>query len=110
MPRHLPLPVRQAIWNRFRDGQDVRTIAEGLHLAPRTVRRLLQRFRSEGPDPLATSYDRCGTATPKPAATLVQAVLDLRREHPTWGAGLIRVILRRLGHGEPLPATRTLQR
>ncbi|SIO33840.1 Homeodomain-like domain-containing protein [Singulisphaera sp. GP187] len=110
MPRHVPLPIRQTIWNRFQDGQDVRTIAKDLDLSLRTVRRLFQRFRSENADPLATSYDRCGVATPKPIETLVQAVLELRREHPTWGAGLIRVMLRRNGLDGPLPATRTLQR
>ena len=110
MPPPVPFPVRQAVWSRFRDGQDAPTIADALGLSPRTVRRLIQRFRSEVSDPLATSHHRCGLATPKPDAALVQRVLELRREHPTWGAGLIRVMLRRLGVSEPLPATRTLRR
>ena len=41
MPRPVPIPVRQAIWRRFQDGQDGPTIARDLGLAPRTVRRLL---------------------------------------------------------------------
>src|SRR5437879_2680693 len=48
MPRPIPVPVRQAIWQRFRDGQDCSTIAVALGLAPRTVRALIQRFRQEG--------------------------------------------------------------
>jgi hypothetical protein len=110
MPRPVPLPLRQAIWTRSRDGQDALTIAEALGLPPRTVRRLLGRFRSEGRGPLAPSYGRCGAATSKLPESLLQAALGLRREHPSWGAGLIRVMLHRLLPDEPLPATRTLQR
>ena len=96
MPRPVSLPLRQAIWNRFQDGQDALTIADGLGIPPRTVRRLLGRFRSAGPGPLAPSYGRSGAATSKLSESLVQAALGLRREHPTWGAGLIRVMLHRL--------------
>ena len=112
MPRATPVPVRQAIWQRFRDGQDVSAIALAFGLAPRTIRHLLSRFQRGGRDVMVTSYDACGLATPKPADALVQAVLQIRREHPTWGAGLIRVMLhrQRLDFGTPLPTPRTLQR
>jgi hypothetical protein len=110
MPRPVPLPLRQAVWRRCQDGQDGPAIATALGLAPRTVRRLLRRFRSGAQDALSPSYGRCGQATPKPAGSLVHAALDLRRAHPTWGAGLIRVMLRRQLPGAPLPAVRTLQR
>jgi hypothetical protein len=110
MPRPLPTPLRQAIWRRYQAGQDGPAIARALDLAPRTVRHLLDRFRRGDPALLSPSYDRCGAATPKPADGLVQAALDLRRQHPTWGAGLIRVRLRhRLPDGS-VPAIRTLQR
>src|SRR6516165_9927308 len=110
MPRSLPVPVRQAIWRRYQDGQDSTTIAQALDLAPRTVRYLLARFRSGDPVALAPSYHRCGAATPKPADALVQAALELRRQHPTWGAGLIRVMLSHQLPADSLPTTRTLQR
>ena len=97
MPRPLPVPVRQAIWRRFQDGRAGPAIARALGLDPRTVRRLVRRFRQTGPAALNPSYERCGAATPKPAEAVVQAALGLRREHPTWGAGLIRVMLRRRG-------------
>jgi transposase InsO family protein len=110
MPRPVPVPVRQAIWNRFRDGQDGPTIARDLGVPPRTVRRLLLRFRPGDPEALVPSYGRCGAATPRPAEPLVQAARGLRREQPTWGAGLIRVMPRRDRPNEPVPATRTLRR
>jgi transposase len=110
MPRPLPVPIRQAIWRRFQDGQNGPDIATALGLAPRTVRHLLRRFRRGGPDALFPSYDRCGEATRKPAESVLQAALGLRQEHPTWGAGLIRVMLRRQQLNLSPPAERTLQR
>ena len=110
VPRPLPTPLRQAIWRRFQAGQDVATITEALGLEPRTVRRLVGRFRQAGPAAVAPSYDRCGSLTPKPAESLVRAAVGLRQEHPTWGAGLIRVMLHRGRPDQALPAVRTLQR
>jgi hypothetical protein len=110
MPRPIPVPVRQAIWRRSQGGQDAPTIAAALGLATRTVRKLIRRFRRGGPTALAPSYDRCGAGTPKLPEPIVHAAVDLRRGHPSWGAGLIRVMLRRQRPGDPLPAERTLQR
>jgi len=110
MPRPLPVPVRQAIWRRYQDGQDGPAIAHALGLLPRTVRHLLSRFRRGDPDALFPSYDRCGAATPKPAESLVQTALGLRRQHPTWGAGLIRVMVHHQLPDASLPSVRTLQR
>ena len=110
MPRPIPVPVRQAIWRRLRNGQDGPTIAVALGLAPRTVRASIQRFRQEGQAAVMPAYSDCGAATPKPPEALVQAALDLRRAHPSWGAGLIRVILRRQFPHQSLPVVRTLQR
>jgi hypothetical protein len=110
MPRPLPVPVRQAVWRRSQDGQDGPTIATALGLAPRTVRHLVRRLRQGGLAALFPSYDRCGAATRKPAEPVLQTALGLRREHPTWGAGLIRVMLRRRQPDESPPTERTLQR
>ena len=41
---------------------------------------------------------------------VAKATLELRREHPTWGAGLIRVHLLQEASVGPVPSTRTLQR
>src|ERR1700722_14121173 len=110
MPRPLPVPVRDIIWRRHQDGQDGPTIAEVLGLAPRTVRRLIHRFDQEGKAAVIPSYDQCGAGTPKQPESVVQAAVALRRKHPTWGAGLIRVFLKRQFADDPPPAERTLQR
>jgi hypothetical protein len=110
MPAPLPFPVRQAIWQRCQRGQTVMTIAHSLGLAPRTVRHLMRRFRLWGERAIAPSY-RHGSLTSSDAAGAVrQEALALRQQHPTWGAGLIRVILRRQQVAELLPSERTMQR
>jgi hypothetical protein len=85
-------------------------MAHALGLAPRTVRQLIHRFRQQGHAAVAPRYDRCGAGTPTYPDAVAQAALALRREHPRWGAGLIRVMLRRRFLDEALPADRTLQR
>jgi hypothetical protein len=108
MPRPLPTPIRQAIWQRHQRGQNVMTIAHALRLAPRTVRHLVRRFQHQGNAALAPSY-RYGSASSSDIDDEVQQqALALRRQHPTWGAGLIRVILRRQ-RAEALPSERTVQ-
>src|SRR5262245_53170878 len=110
MPRPLPVPVRQAIGQRLQAGQDGPTIAAALDVEPRTVPLLVGRFRQTGPSALDPSYNRCGAAPPKPAESLVPAALGLRRQHPTWGAGLIHVMLRHPLPDDSGPSVRTLQR
>jgi hypothetical protein len=110
MPCPLPVPVRQAIWRRYQNGQDGRTIAEILGLCPRTVRQLIHRFRRKGQSGVIPSYERCGAATAKRPESVVQAAIAMRREHPSWGAGLIRVKLQRQRSDDRPPAERTLQR
>src|SRR5438552_6837108 len=108
MSRALPVPIRRALFQRWQQGQSAAAIAQALSLPPRTVRRLLRRFERRGAAGVPPSYDRCGPKAAATSAELVQAALALRREHPTWGAGLIRVLLRRGHAGRPLPTARTL--
>lgn len=86
-------------------------MARELGLAVRTVQRLFQRFERLGQDGIATRYDRCGRKQPRRAAADVLAqVAQLREQHPTWGAPLIRVWLARQPDPGRLPSPRTLQR
>ena len=110
MPHPIPLPVRQVIVQRAEQGQSAGLIARFLGLVSRSVRQLLQRLRMQGNNALLTSYP--GRAYPHPPQfrALVEEALKLRREHPTWGAGLVRVWLRRYYPAASIPAERTLQR
>ena len=108
MPAPVPLPIRQALWNRHQQGASSTELAQAFGLSPRTVRGILQRGRQLGSQGLAPC--RPGPATSaRPEHPARTPALLLRREHPSWGAGLIRVMLQRQGI-EALPAVRTLQR
>jgi transposase len=110
MPAPIPLPLRQAIARRHRRGHTAATIAQALGLRPHTVRQLLRRWRQH-PDPLLAPAYRYGERPRSPAAQqLHEHALDLRREHPSWGAGLIRVWLGQQDPSRPVPTERTLQR
>jgi transposase len=109
MPAPIPVPVRQAILARWKKGESVASLAEALQLSPRTVRHLVRRFADRGQKGLVPDYDRCATKkVPTDDATFQQAV-NMRQQHPTWGGGLIRVLLQEEGN-HACPSERTLQR
>jgi transposase len=88
MPAPTPLPLRQVLLHRARQGQSATQIAHALGLAPRTVRHLLHRLRHGGDDAVAPSYARPSPPDPSGSVELREPALQLRREHPAWGAGL----------------------
>lgn len=108
MPRSTPMPIRQMILQRSQHGQGPAAIAEELGIPLRTVRHLLRRFTE---DDLAPAYGRCGRPK-QPPRPVIQEAFSLRQQHPTWGAGLIRVILVQTGRRseKEIPCERTLQR
>ena len=110
MPAAIPTPLRHRIWQCARAGQKAAAIAQALQLSVRTVRNLLQRLEEHGTAALADQYAHCGRPATQQLPPLVQEGLDLHADHPTWGAGLVRVFLRRRHPHEALPSERTLQR
>jgi transposase len=109
MPAPVPFAVRQAIIRRHRRGATPAAIADALGLPARTVRHLLARYRRQGEAALAPAYPRGPRPRPRAAERARDRAVALRRDHPTWGAGLIRLHLRPPGGRRP-PAARTLQR
>jgi len=110
MPHPIPLPLRHVILQRAKQGQNATLIARSLNLVCRTVRHLLQRVRVEGEEAVAPAYPSRTYPHTRQFRALVEEALKLRRKHPTWGAGLVRVVLHRRHPAQPLPAERTLQR
>lgn len=111
MGRAVSVPQRQVIFERAQRDHTAAEIASDLGLRAETVRRLIRRFRARGPAGLAPGYARCGSHQTKRAdPELIADAARLRREHPTWGAGLIRVILGERHPGRAVPSERALQR
>jgi transposase len=109
MPPPIPVPIRQAIFRLWQQGCGTRQIVASTGLPSPTVRRFLQRFRHRGRDGILPDY-RGPAATGAAPPEVVQAAVRLRRDHPTWGAGLIRVQLLLEAPGQPAASERTLQR
>src|SRR5215207_3880914 len=98
MPAAIAFPVRQAIFQRWQKGESVASLAQSLKLSVRTVRNLVRRFAQRGPDALHTDYARCATKALPTDQEEFQQAFAMRTEHPSWGGGLIRVLLREQGH------------
>jgi transposase len=107
MPAPVPLPLRQTIWTRHLQGVSTSELADLFGLAPRTVRGLIRRARARGAEGL-TPDSTHPNPSPAPHPTRQEA-LRLRREHPTWGAGMVRVWMERSGMSG-LPSAREIQR
>ena len=104
MPAAIAVPIRQRLLAFAAQGLCATQIARRLGLSVRSVRRLRQQLRGRDPAALGPRYQRCGGRC-RPVA----AALDLRRQHPSWGAPYIRVVLAEQA-SQPLPSARTLQR
>jgi hypothetical protein len=103
MPRALSVPLRRRLCEMADQGSSPSDIALVLEVSPRSVRRLLEARRLAPDDFLLPRYDTCGR---RPA--VCQPALDLRREHPLWGAPYIHTVLEE--QQTPAPCVRTLQR
>ena len=110
MPCPLPFPLREQIVQRHQQGEPLTALAHDLNLPYRTVRQWWRRFRDEGAPGLQTRYHNCGPKGPKTAPAIHTAALAMKREHPTWGAGLIRVQLLEQFPGQCVPQIRAIQR
>jgi transposase len=109
MPAAIPIPVRQAILKRWQKGESVASLSEELKLSVRTVRNLVRRFAERGQSGLQPDYGRCATKTMPTNSDEFQKAIEMREQHPTWGGGLIRVLLQEQGH-DACASERTLQR
>ena len=109
MPSPIPIPVRQAILKRWQKGESVASLAEELRVSVRTIRHLVRRFAQRGPDGLEPDYARCATKKLPTNSEPFQKALEMRRQHPGWGGGLIRVVLQEQDNAD-CPSARTLQR
>ena|GEM_PF-1449957 len=109
MPRPLSVPLRQEIVRRRQQGLPLTQIAADLAIPYGTVRNIWRLYRRHDREGLAPDYRSCGRPVPPPIQKLLRTACDLKREDPVWGAGLIRLQLRKHAHDRDLPSVRSLQ-
>jgi hypothetical protein len=112
MPAAIAAPLRQRLLALLEQGCPISQAAPTLGIAPRSARRLRARarLRAADADPLATDFQHCGRRRSPRFEQLRQAAAQVRRQHPTWGAGRLRCHLQEQFGRHDLPAQRTLQR
>lgn len=108
MPAPIPTPIRRAMKLRLERGATPAELARDFAIAPRTARDLARRWRLRPDADVAPAYRRRTDPASAPDHPAHEPALLLRREHPGWGAPLIRVYLQR--QGLAVPSARTLQR
>jgi hypothetical protein len=110
MPRAIPVAIRQLIWQRHQQGEATAALAAAYRVSARAIRALLRRLRSGGEGALRPQYH---APTPPPHAKPAEwrsVVIQLRRDHPTWGASWLLTMLRQRWPKRPWPVARTIQR
>ena len=92
----------------FVAGQNAYSISKALNLSYSTVNVLCKRIKEGGAALLPARYGCCGRRPAEEQNPLYQKLLDMRRQHPEWGAQYLLVQLSALG--PPLPSARTVHR
>lgn len=110
MPSALSMRTRHQIIEQINEGASLLSIAESLHLSYTTVRRISQRYNTQGIQALQPHYQHCGRPPACSNVLLYRAALYLKRHHRDWGAALIHLILHKRYNLLAVPTERTLQR
>lgn len=110
MGQALPLAMRQEIVSLRQSGKTYRQISEQLHVGYATSKHIWYTYQREGEAGLQTRYANCGTKTKRSRANMCRIVLWLKRLHPSWGAGRIRIGLLSRYEEKLIPSERTMQR
>lgn len=108
MPAAIAVPIRQQMVELEAQGKSHREIAQQLAYSRHSVRRICQRYRQE--QTLVPRTDRCGQVGVRFERLIWRSAIYLKRRHPTWGGGIIRVQLQQRWPNRSMPTERTLQR
>jgi hypothetical protein len=86
-------------------------VADERKVSLRTVQRLYGEFAERGEEAIPPRYDECGSHQSRGTCRVIlDEALELRKQHPTWGAPLIQIKMRQAQPRRALPSPRTLQR
>ena len=110
MPRPLSVPLRQEIVRRHQQGIPLTQIAADLAIPYGTVRNIWRLFRRHGRRGTGSRLSLLWSPGPPahPGAAPASPAISSANT-PAWGAGLIRLQLRKHAHDGRLPSVRSLQ-
>lgn len=89
-------------------GQSIRDVCRVHGISERTGHKWLARYGTGGPAALADRSHAPQTPAHQVPRALIEPILALRQEQPTWGARKLRDVLRREQPAMPWPAASTI--
>ena len=107
MPSPIANPIREAIVQRHQKGESLRSISDELNLSYETVKNVWQHWSKTGR--IEPNYQQAKTRGTRQFQVRYEQAIQLKRDHPRWGAQLIQLELDSLSEAR-LPSIRTLQR
>jgi hypothetical protein len=108
MPKPIAVAIRRQIVDRREQGERLNRIAADLSMPYESVRKVWRLYRREGR--IHPNYQACGKRGVKASQRVYRAAIWLKVLHPTWGAPLIRQVIRDKWADEQVPHERSLQR
>lgn len=108
MPKPIAVAIRRQIVERREQGEQLSHIARGMSMPYESVRKVWRVYRREGR--IHPNYEACGKRGVKASQRVYRAAIWLKRRHPTWGAPLIRQVIKDKWDTEYVPHARSLQR
>ena len=106
MPAAIAIEIRREILERHQGGDSLKTISQDLNMSYETVRKIWRHWRKYGK--LTANYEQAKKRGTRRYQAVYEAALEMKREHPKWGAQLIQLKLDETH--EDIPSVRTLQR
>jgi transposase len=107
MPSPIANPIREAIIQRHQKGESLRSISDEMNLSYETVKNLWQHWLKTGR--IEPNYEQAKRRGTRQFQALCEQAIQLKRDHPRWGAQLIQMELQ-IESETRLPSIRTLQR
>ena len=83
-------------------------LADRYEISRKTAYKWIDRYADGGPSALGDQSRRPKSCPHQTASEIVDAVLTLRRHHPTWGPKKLRHVLRKREPKVPWPARSTI--
>lgn len=104
------LAHRKSIIELRKSGKRHIEISHTLSIPLSTVKLMWLRYKKDGEQGLATKYHNSGIKIKRSTQLMYRATLWLRRLHPAWGCGRIRIALLSRYDATILPSERSMQR
>jgi transposase len=109
MAQPISRAVRERIVGRRERGESVSQVAQAEGVSGRSIRRIYSAWQQQGESALLTGYRQSANTAIQFDPGMYRQAVTMKRNHASWGAGLIRVELQIRYGAQPLPAERTLQ-